>query len=493
MNLLEIVNLSKCYCRDPQLARKYAAQNILRETAWMNQRDTLRPGEFWALQEVNLTVAAGEVVGVIGHNGAGKSTLINIAAGILRPTMGAIFLHTPRVVVMDHQGGLAPVQTGRENIVNQLALYGLDQAKIAATMEDVIAYSDIGEFIDAPVGTFSLGMKLRLAFSIYSRLKPDLFIVDEALNGGDLKFSMKFRRFLVDYIAQGGAILLASHDLYTVQSLCHRCVLMDYGRVKAIGTPEQIIPQYAALAGARESEEWKAVNPPPMMEQTSGKDVKEWDATSGEAMMKDEAETQRVSGFKQTETGLGGVLDVVRFESLQITAPDGEAPQPGGPAEIRVVVHATEATDSVLWSVELGVGGVFPVASLVGGYGEVTYSLKEGCNEFRCRIDSLPLLPGIHQAASAFTTRDGGVVLGLKGYQDAPVPFEVKGESDKAMNMALHRRNLMYIPVSWLPDETRNPSSLSVPVSPLMEERGDGNQPAKRNPLDGGINGDKTP
>ncbi|MDX1931946.1 MAG: ATP-binding cassette domain-containing protein [Capsulimonadales bacterium] len=446
MKLLEIYNLSKRYCREPKLAYKYAARDILRETACKDQNDFLRPGEFWALRDIHLQVAPGEVVGVIGHNGAGKSTLINVAAGILRPTIGAVFVNTPRVVVMDYQGGLSPVQTGRENIINQFSLHGMDGRRIAEEMESVIAYSDLGSFIDAPVGTYSLGMKVRLAFSIYSHLRPDLFLVDEALNGGDLKFRMKFQRFLNDYISKGGAILLASHDLFTIQSLCHRCILMDYGQIKAEGTPEEIISRYAELAGERESAEWKEMNAP-VLSPTAP--TVEDDPVAEGISEETGGEIDEASGSKQAETGAEAVLNLVTFDSVEITGPDGGDLTPSGPVDIRVVVTSREDVPSVLWGIEIGTGGLFPIASLAGGYGPPEYSLRKGRNEFRCRIERLPLLPGKHQAAMAFTTRESAIILGFKGYQDAPITFEIKPVTDRAINMALFRKNLVHIPVEW--------------------------------------------
>ena len=237
--LLDIERLSKRYCRDPKRAAAYAMLDVWGDLRGSKERDALRPGEFWAVRDVNVQVAAGEVVGLIGHNGAGKSTLINLAAGVLRPTVGKITLRTPRVVLMDYQSGLSLVLSGRENIGNLLSLHGMSEPEIAEVLGRVVAYSELGDFVDAPVGTYSLGMKVRLAFAIYSQLKPDLILVDEALSGGDIRFRNKFQRFLATHVAAGGSILLASHDLFTVQNLCHRCVLMDHGVVHTVGGPQE--------------------------------------------------------------------------------------------------------------------------------------------------------------------------------------------------------------------------------------------------------------
>ena len=428
--LLEITHLSKRFCRDPLVSARYAMRDILNDALCRDNRSGLRPGEFWALQDVNLHVEAGEVLGVIGHNGAGKSTLINVVSGILRPSMGQVTLHTDRVVLMDHQGGLSPTQTGRENIGNQLALHGWNERHIAAGMDEIIAFSELSSFVEAPVGTYSLGMKVRLAFAIYSRLRPDLFIVDEALNGGDLRFRMKFQRFLNEYIAEGGAILLASHDLFSIQTLCRRCVLMDGGKVCMIGDPEQVIHAYAELAGAQSASAWQQEALPQMPL----------------------PETLEPEPGAEASTPLppdAEFADVVQIETVEISALDGGDLQPSGGAVARVVCQSSEDISPITCGLELGVSGLFPIATLAGGYGDPIFQLKRGRNEFHCRIERLPLLPGVHQMSIVFVNRENGVVLGSKGYQNAPVNFEIKGVPDKAMNMALFRKNIVHIPATW--------------------------------------------
>ena len=428
---LEVNNLSKRFCQNPKLSMKYATQDLMGDLACSDDRNRLRPGEFWAIRNVDLRVAEGEVVGIIGHNGAGKSTLINLVSGILRPTVGEVVIHTDKIALMDYQGGLNPVQTGLENVGNQLSLHGFDEHRIAELMDDIIAYSDLGDFIHAPVGTYSLGMKVRLAFSIYTRLKPDLFIVDEALNGGDLKFRMKFQRFLNEYIAQGGSILLASHDMFTVQTLCHRCILMERGQIHAVGTPDEIIHEYMSLAGAKNSDAMPAPTLPDAFDPLT-------DGNENEA-----------SADTRTEPAPTGFLDVVTIESMEITGPDSGELIPGGAANIRIVCHSREEVSPILWGMEFGAAGIFPIASPGTGYGETICCLKRGRNEFRCEILSLPLLPGVYQMAVSFINRPDGVVLGFKGYIDSPFKFEVKSVTDQSQNIALHRKSFVHMPIRW--------------------------------------------
>ena len=252
--LLEVNGVWKRLCRRPEKALQYAIADIGREVLGRAPGSTLRDGEFWALRHVDLEVEAGQVVGVIGHNGAGKSTLINIVSGIILPTLGSVAIHTDRVALVDQSGGLNPMETGRENAITQLALHGMPDEVVTEEMRAIEAFAEIGDFIDAPVGTYSLGMRLRLAFSIYTRLKPDLFIIDEALGGGDHHFRNKFRAFLRSYIDGGGAILLCSHEMLAIQAFCDRCILLDRGRVMMSGPPVMMIDSYHELIREREAE-----------------------------------------------------------------------------------------------------------------------------------------------------------------------------------------------------------------------------------------------
>lgn len=435
--LLEIENLSKRYCRDPKRAAAYAMRDIWNDIRRLQNRDFLRTGEFWALRDVEIQVSAGEVVGLIGHNGAGKSTLINLAAGVLRPTVGKVSLYTDRVVLMDHHGGLSPVQTGRENIGNQLSLYGMHEAEIAEVIGAVAAYSDLGDFVDAPVGTYSLGMKLRLAFAIYSRLKPDIFIVDEALGGGDVRFRSKFMRFLREYIDQGGAILVASHDLFSVQSLCHRCILMEQGRVHTVGTPQEVIYSYNLLAQEKD----RADAEENLLQEDQAQFV--------DAMLGIAAETDTIDTSKNL---LQNGLDSVAIHSVEVTGVDGGAPCPGEPLSIRVVCDSSEPFESVLCSVEVGTADVFPVASFAGGH-EIPYKLQRGRTVFDCAISNCPLAPGVYYVAAYVVLHDSGAVLATKGHQDERILFTIRQLPGPDMNMAVFRKNIVYISGVWTQHE----------------------------------------
>jgi lipopolysaccharide transport system ATP-binding protein len=309
---------------------------------------------------------------------------------------------------MDHQGGgLSPVVTGRENIANQLALSGMSRQQILRSIDTVIEFSDLREQIDAVVGTYSLGMRVRLQFAIYSTLAPDLFVVDEALNGGDFNFRLKFQKFLDGFVARGGSILFASHDLFAIQTLSHRCVLLNDGVVHSIGAPDEVIHKFTELS----------------IRQRQDQMIDSVGLRSGEE-------------------------SIVEIDSIQVVGAGGGDLYPGGPAIIRLKCNAKEEVDPCVCGIEIGTAGIFPVASLPFGYSEKC-SLKKGSNELVCYIDCLPLLPGTHLLGSAFFRGKNPVPIGSRGYEDSPVTFTIKGKCDEAMNVAFSRNNIMHIPCRW--------------------------------------------
>ncbi len=416
--LLETKHLSKRFCRDPKLALRYTIQDIFWEFRRKPEGENyLRQGEFWSLYDVNLQLKAGEVLGLIGHNGAGKSTLINLIMGILRPTLGEVRWHTNQVVMIDNQSGLNAVQTGRENIYNKLSMYGVSEQQIKKNIHDIIDYSGIESFIDAPVGTYSTGMRLRLAFSIYTQLQPDVFIIDEALGGGDIHFQQKFQIYLRDYIEKGGAILLVSHQIYQIKSLCHRVILLNQGQVHNTGEPDEIIHAYNEL-----------------MEQNYSQSI-----VNNLSQQVDEDE-DLITGEK---------LGTVQIEKVEVVATDGKEIFPGSQVQIRLTCHSQLDNHPILIGFSLRKDRLFLMANMTGSYGDQRYQIKAGLNEFRCTINQLPLLPGEYQLEVYIVEYDTHDILGKKGIKDRPYNFEVKGLVYPSLNFSRSAKCLFHIPVQW--------------------------------------------
>ena len=442
-HILEVENVSKRFCKQPEKALRYATSDMFRElTGRAPDPERLRQGEFWALKNVSFTLEKGEVMGVIGHNGAGKSTLINLVAGLMRPTTGSIKLFTTRVALMDSSGGLNMVETGRENISTQLALHGCPEHDIARQSEAVIAFAELGSFIDAPVGTFSLGMKLRLAFSIYTCLKPDLFIVDEALSGGDIRFRRKFQNYLKGYLDDGGSILFCSHELFFVQSLCKNCLLLDTGNLLASGQTMGVLKTYQAMM--QDSTASKLLpEVPPEYEADKTEEALE------EMVQSTIAESGHDSGSSSEPQVQHEVGDTPRIESVSISPIGGAHLRSGQPAEIVVVATSPENLDSILVSIEISAGGELPLATIIDGYGEHSYSLKEGTNVYRGIIKHLPFVPGKYEMRACISDDSTAAVLAWYGYEDVPISFEIPNPADKEFNLVMHRQNSVYVSVDW--------------------------------------------
>jgi ABC-2 type transport system ATP-binding protein len=204
---------------------------------------------FWALQEVALNVYPGEVVGLVGVNGAGKSTLLKVVARVLRPTRGRVVVRGRVAPLLELGAGFHPELTGEENIYLNGALLGYTRHEMQAKFDQIVAFSELGEFINAPIRTYSSGMYARLGFSVATASEPEVLIVDEVLSVGDEAFQKKCEARIKTFRDHGAAILLVSHDMTMIEEMCQRAAWLDHGTIKAIGEPAQVIRAYRERTG----------------------------------------------------------------------------------------------------------------------------------------------------------------------------------------------------------------------------------------------------
>lgn len=235
--VLSVSNLSKKHCSQTQRSLRYALADISRELVGAKASGAeLRPGEFLAVDGVSFSLSRGESLAVIGRNGAGKSTLLKILFGLLKPDAGHVRI-TGRVGALIELGtGLNPRLSGRENILLGAAFHGLPRGGERQLLDEVVAFSELGEVIDAPLQTYSSGMKARLAFSLQALMRPDLLLIDEVLAVGDLDFQRKCVSWMLSYLEGGGALIFVSHTGHKVQATCRRAVLLEGGRVTFAGS-----------------------------------------------------------------------------------------------------------------------------------------------------------------------------------------------------------------------------------------------------------------
>lgn len=209
--------------------------------------DEVRPKEFWALRDINLTVEAGEVFALVGPNGSGKSTLLQIVAGIMQPTRGRVVAAGRIAALLELGAGFNPEFTGRENVLLNGEILGLSRPAIEAAFPAIAAFAEIGDFMDRPVKEYSSGMYVRLAFATAIHVDPEILIVDEALAVGDAIFANRCIHKLEELKERGITILFVSHDLGMVKRLATRAALMLQGEVVAVGTPNDVVNRYVGL------------------------------------------------------------------------------------------------------------------------------------------------------------------------------------------------------------------------------------------------------
>jgi len=203
--------------------------------------------DFYALKDVSFVVKKGEAVGIIGRNGSGKSTLLQIIAGTLTPTTGQIKVKGRVAALLELGSGFNPDFTGRENVYLNASVLGLTREEIDKRIDEILAFADIGDFIDQPVKTYSSGMMMRLAFAVQIAVEPDILIVDEALGVGDEAFQRKCFTYLERLRERGTTLLFVSHDAGTIVSLCNCALWLEKGRLLADGKPKEVVTAYQRM------------------------------------------------------------------------------------------------------------------------------------------------------------------------------------------------------------------------------------------------------
>ncbi len=382
MRTVHAENLGKAY-------RLYA-RPMDRAVEWLTRRS--RHQEFWALRDLDLEVRAGESIGIIGENGAGKSTLLALLTGTTRPTTGSVAVHGTLAAILELGAGFHPEFSGRHNAHMHAALFGIGGAEAAQRIEEAIAFSELGGFIDQPVRTYSSGMYVRLAFALAVSVDPDVLIIDEALAVGDQHFQTKCVDRITEFRSRGKTILFCSHAMYQVKKLCDRALWLRHGRVAALGSVDEVIDGYLEYTRIRDQEE----------------------AAPHAATGRDPA--------------------VLRLVDVTIEGGAGDDPptwQSGGALTVRVVLERGRDAD-----LEPGVGIAF-----VRNDGLVCYCVStemdgvdmerhaDGTFRATLQVPQLPLLGGGYYLNVA--TIDNRSALLIYDVQERRCPFRVRNPSDE--------------------------------------------------------------
>lgn len=206
--------------------------------------------DYLALRGITLDVKHGEKLGVVGRNGAGKSTLLRVLAGVLQPDAGSVERNHGPCRLLALGSGFIPQLSGRENALLSGLILGMERKLVLSRLEEIKAFSELGEFFEKPVETYSSGMRSRLGFAVAMQQDPDVLLIDETLAVGDAKFNVKSREALRKRIKDDATVVLVSHSARTIADVCERCVWIDEGRVRAIGAPQEVGDLYASGGAA---------------------------------------------------------------------------------------------------------------------------------------------------------------------------------------------------------------------------------------------------
>ena len=208
----------------------------------------VRYTDFFALNGIELEVYSGEIFGIIGRNGAGKSTLLKVVSRVLVPTRGRVYVRGRVSPLLELGAGFHPELTGRENVMLNGTLLGHTSRELEARMDEIIDFAELGNFIEAPLRTYSSGMAARLGFAVATAWRPEILLVDEVLAVGDEAFRRKCDARMQSYRAGGTTTLLVTHTMQTIASLCTRAAWLEHGKILSMGPPDQVIKDYLAAS-----------------------------------------------------------------------------------------------------------------------------------------------------------------------------------------------------------------------------------------------------
>jgi ABC-type polysaccharide/polyol phosphate transport system ATPase subunit len=385
---IELQHVSKIY-------RRYSGHQFATLKSALLQRSILRdlqPGEtFPALTDVSFSVPKGSTFGVIGRNGSGKSTALKLVAGITKPTIGAVRVEGRISALIELGAGFHPEISGRENVFINGIMLGLTKRQISERFDEIVDFAELREFIDAPVKTYSSGMYMRLGFAVAIHVDPDVLLVDEVLAVGDEGFTHKCLDKFAEFRRRGRTILLVTHSLGLVETLCDEAVWLDAGRVKSQGDPKRVVGAY--LTAVEEGEQ-------ALMAATTAKAVEEVETT---------AATDAVPDMFKAAEGRWGSREV-EIADVALLDRHGETSfvfHTGEPLRIRLKVRAHHETDDFAFGI-----GLFN-ADGVCCYGTNTYVEEmnpeslSGEAEVTFAIASLDLVEGTYKLDVAIHKRDG--------------------------------------------------------------------------------------
>lgn len=388
---MRVENVGKIFCRDFKKSLLYGLKDSAKDLLGGSRRKSssmeriLRKGEFWANKGISFELRRGECLGLIGHNGAGKTTLLKMLNGLIKPDMGRIEMHGRIGALIALGAGFNQILTGRENIYINGSVLGVAKEKIDETIDDIIDFAEIKEFIDSPVQTYSSGMQVRLGFSIAAYMNPDILLVDEVLAVGDMRFRKKCQGFIKRLQSNGTAIILVSHGMGQVMTLCNEALVMDHGRPVFLGPSEEAVSVTGRL-----------------QEQSS------------------DGASAITSNFRDKSAAV--LIEKLSVDSSAPSAP-GELPT----VTARIHYNAREHVEDVTACFRIYKDGI---ESPLTNARSVTnrsmcFSISKGKGVITATFDPCPLAQGEYSLKALVGLKGYPTPLDAVGYDDAPIRFSV--------------------------------------------------------------------
>jgi lipopolysaccharide transport system ATP-binding protein len=355
-------NLGKCYRRSAagggpssyRTLRDDLADLARKPLAWLRgRRDAAADQCFWALDDVTFAVEPGEVLGIIGRNGAGKSTLLKVLTRVTRPTRGRAFVRGRVGSLLEVGTGFHPELTGRENVFLSGAVLGMSRAEVRRKFDDIVAFSEVADFLDTPVKRYSSGMYVRLAFAVAAHLEPEVLILDEVLAVGDAAFQRKCQAKMSAIAREGRTVLFVSHNMVAVEHLCTRGLLLRDGRVHKDGDAASVIAAY--LAAVR---------------------------------------NVAVGADHILGRSPDGALELLSLDLIDEATGEEGVVRCGRDIVVSLVVRSARPREGVTFLVALNNAYETRVSALNSTTAGYSLPLAEGLNVVRCRLGRFPLAPG---------------------------------------------------------------------------------------------------
>lgn len=394
------------------VSQRYALQRTrqrsLQDTfirLWRRQRDDAEV--FWPLRNVSFAINPGESVGIIGPNGSGKSTLLKVLSGILTPTEGDLIINGRISSLLELGAGFHPELTGRDNIYLNGSIYGLSRKQMDGQLEQIIEYAELGKFIDTPVKHYSSGMYVRLGFAVAIHTSPDLLLVDEVLAVGDAAFQRKCLTSIQQLRDQGRTLILVSHDLSSIQTICRRAIWLEGGELQADGHPTDVIMAYTKFlaAKAEASQQAKAT-------QAGGTHA----ATA--------AASTPIAANRRWGSG------PLRIQRVEFCNAEGEARQvfhQGEPLLIRLYYQTEHPVELPTFGIAIHHQNGTHISGPNTKFGKLVLPVVEGSGVITYRVEALPLLTGTYQLSAAIVNDANTETF---DYHDRLYEFQVyRGES----------------------------------------------------------------